>query len=202
MLLRSTKIQLIIFVIITLLGVTYVSANYVGLTEGLIGPDSCTVHADFPDSGGIFTDAEVTYRGVAVGKVSTLRLIHDGVQADLSINDCAGRKIPANATAHVSDRSVIGEQYVDLVPTKTTRPYLKGGSTIPMSRTSIPVSAQLLLTNLDRLVNSVDTERVAHRRHRARQGVQRPRRRPDPAARLVQQPARGAPSRTCRRRSA
>ncbi len=157
MLRRSTKIQLIIFVIITLLGITYVSANYVGLTKGLIGPDSCTVHADFADSGGIFSSAEVTYRGVAVGKVTGLRLIDNGVQVDLSIDDCKGKKIPASTAAAVSDRSVIGEQYVNLVPSKNSAPYLTSGSTIPMSRTTIPVSAQLLLTNLDDLVNSVDT---------------------------------------------
>jgi phospholipid/cholesterol/gamma-HCH transport system substrate-binding protein len=157
MLRRSTKIQLIIFVIITLLGITYVSANYVGLTKGLIGPDSCTVHADFPDSGGIFASAEVTYRGVAVGKVTGLHLIDNGVRVDLSIDNCSGKKIPANTTARVSDRSVIGEQYVDLIPTKSDTNYLKSGSVIPASRTSIPVSAQLLLTNMDRLVTSVDT---------------------------------------------
>ena len=33
------------------------------------------MHADFKDSGGIFTNAEVTYRGVTVGKVGALRLI-------------------------------------------------------------------------------------------------------------------------------
>jgi phospholipid/cholesterol/gamma-HCH transport system substrate-binding protein len=157
MLRRSTKIQLILFVIITLLGITYVSANYVGLTKGLIGPDSCTVHADFADSGGIFSSAEVTYRGVAVGKVTGLRLIDNGVQVDLSIDNCKGKKIPASTSAAVSDRSVIGEQYVNLVPSKNSAPYLESGSTIPMSRTTIPVSAQLLLTNLDDLVNSVDT---------------------------------------------
>ncbi len=161
MLRRSTKIQLILFVIITLVGVTYVSANYVGLTDGLIGPGPCSVKADFPDSGGIFAGAEVTYRGVAVGKVSKLSLIDKGVQVGLEIDNCNGKKIPASTTAHVSDRSVIGEQYVDLVPVDNSQPYLKGGEVIGMDRTSIPVSAQVLLTNLDRMVNSVDTNALA-----------------------------------------
>ena len=37
MLRRSTKFQLILFVFITLIGVSYVSAEYVGLTKGLFG---------------------------------------------------------------------------------------------------------------------------------------------------------------------
>ena len=53
---------------------------------------------------------------------------------------------------------MIGEQYVNLVPPNGNGPYLKGGEIIPMCRTTIPVSAQSLLTNLDSLVNSVDTD--------------------------------------------
>ncbi|MGN6607395.1 MAG: MlaD family protein, partial [Jatrophihabitans sp.] len=69
-----------LFLIITLVGVSYVSANYVGLTKKLFDSSGCTVKADFPDSGGIFTNAEVTYRGVTVGKVGSLRVIPNGVQ--------------------------------------------------------------------------------------------------------------------------
>ena len=157
MLRRSTKIQLAIFVIITLIGVSYVSAEYVGLTKGLFGDKGCTVSADFPDSGGIFTSAEVTYRGVTVGKVGQLHLIKDGVRVDLQISNCKGRKIPASAMAQVSNRSVIGEQYVNLIPPNGDGPYLTGGQVIPMSRNKVPVATQVLLTNLDTLVRSVDT---------------------------------------------
>ena len=157
---RITKIQLVLFVLITLTGVSYVSANYVGLFNGVFGSDACTVHADFPDSGGIFTNAEVTYRGVAVGRVGSLHLIDKGVRVDLNIKDCKGSKVPADSAAAVSDRSVIGEQYVNLVPPNGKPPYFNGGEIIPMSRNSIPVSAQELLTNFDSLVTSVDTDKL------------------------------------------
>ena len=68
------------------------SAEYVGLTKDLFGDDSCKVPADFPDSGGIFTNAEVTYRGVTVGRVGQLRLIKKGVRVDLDIDDCQGSR--------------------------------------------------------------------------------------------------------------
>lgn len=152
---RTVKVQLALFVVITLVGVAYVGANYVGLTK-VFSSGQCTIHADFPDSGGIFTSAEVTYRGVTVGEVGNLKLIKDGVEADLHLNNCSHPQIPASAAAIVSDRSVIGEQYVNLVPPSGQGPYLSSGETIPMSRNKVPVSAQSLLTNIDALVTSVD----------------------------------------------
>lgn len=162
MLRRSTKIQLIAFVIITLIGVSYVSAEYVGLTKTIFGSDGCTLHADFPDSGGIFTNAEVTYRGVTIGKVGSLHLIRKGVRVDLAIDNCTDPKIPIKSRAVVADRSVVGEQYVDLIPLndKATLagkgPYVSGSKdVIPMSRNTIPTSTTTLLVNLDQFINSV-----------------------------------------------
>ena len=36
-----------------------------------------------PSSGGIFTNADVTERGVEVGRVGTLHLVKGGVEADV-----------------------------------------------------------------------------------------------------------------------
>ncbi len=156
---RVTKIQLVLFVVITLAGVSYVGANYAGLFRGLSG-GRCTVHADFPDSGGIFTNAEVTYRGVSIGRVGALHLIRNGVRVDLDIDNCDKAEVPADTAAAVSDRSVIGEQYVNLIPPDGKAPFLAGGEVIPMAKNTIPVSAETLLTNLDSLVTSVDTDKL------------------------------------------
>jgi phospholipid/cholesterol/gamma-HCH transport system substrate-binding protein len=160
MLKRSTRVQLIIFSIMTLIGVSYVSAKYVGLTAGLFAPKGCTISADFPDSGGIFTNAEVTYRGVTVGKVGQLTLLDNGVRVNLKLTNCNSPKIPASAAAQVSNRSVIGEQYVNLIPPNGNGPYLSGGQVIPMNRNKLPVATQVLLTNLNNLANSVDTTKL------------------------------------------
>ncbi len=106
MLRRSTKIQLILFVVITLLGVSYVGAEYVGLSKYVTGDNGCTVTAEFPDSGGIFSNAEVTYRGVTVGRVGTLHLIKNGVKVDLKLDNCTSPKIPASSSA--DDRQPFG----------------------------------------------------------------------------------------------
>lgn len=73
MITRTTKIQLLIFVAITLLGVSYVGAQYAKL-DRWFQDDTYTVSADFGESGGIFVGAEVTYRGVPVGLVEGMRL--------------------------------------------------------------------------------------------------------------------------------
>jgi phospholipid/cholesterol/gamma-HCH transport system substrate-binding protein len=164
MLRRTTKIQLGLFVLITLLGVSYVSAKYVGLAKYVIGDNGCTITADFQDAGGIFTNAEVTYRGVTVGKVGAIHLRKQGIRLDLNLDNCASPKIPATTGATIADRSVVGEQYVDLRPPDGTKtgvgPYIVRNSNIPVSRTAIPTATQVLLTDLDRLVNSVDLQNL------------------------------------------
>ena len=78
MITRRTKIQLLIFVVITLIGVSFVGARYARL-DRLVVDDSYTVVAHFADSGGIFAGGEVTYRGVGWARSSTLELTDDGV---------------------------------------------------------------------------------------------------------------------------
>ncbi|HEX5496831.1 MAG TPA: MCE family protein [Mycobacteriales bacterium] len=151
---NHVRAQLLAFVAVSALGVAYVGFDYVGLGADLVG-GSYRVSADFPDSGGIFTNAEVTYRGVQVGRVGALHLLPDGVRVDLRIDRDAPR-IPAGASAVVTDRSAVGEQYVDLRPTHGGGPYLRAGQVIPMGRNRVPVATQTLLLNLDRLVDSVD----------------------------------------------
>lgn len=151
---RSVKVQLVAFAAVSAIGITYVGVNYVGLGQSLVG-DSYTVSADFPDSGGIFTNAEVTYRGVQVGRVGELRLLPGGVRVDLVIDDGAP-PIPADSRAVVTNRSAVGEQYVDLQPEDGDGPYLDDGAVLAMDRNRLPIATHVLLLNLDRLVNSVD----------------------------------------------
>ncbi len=158
MILRKTKVQLLAFIAIALLGISYVGFNYVGLDRLLLG-SGYDIEAEFADSGGIFVNAEVTYRGVAVGRVSSLELTEDGVSVGMTIDPDAP-DIPADARAVVTNRSAVGEQYVDLIPDGPGEPYLEEGSVIPESRTGIPIAVEELLLNLDRLVGSIDTENL------------------------------------------
>lgn len=153
MITRTVKAQLLAFATVTAVGVSYVGARYTGLVDSLLDNDY-TVTADFADSGGIFTGAEVTYRGVPVGRVGELRLTGaDGVSVALGIED--GQRIPADTVAVVANRSAVGEQYVDLQPRATGGPYLRDGSTIARRDTRGPLPTTEIIGSLDRLVNSV-----------------------------------------------
>ncbi|MGI8667607.1 MAG: MCE family protein [Jatrophihabitans sp.] len=165
---RSTKIQLLAFVVLSLLGISYVGFNYVGLGSTLFDPGGCTVSANFPDSGGIFSNAEVTYRGVTVGKVGQLHLLDyqgpdgqsvRGVRVDLRLNNCTKPAIPTNAQAYVSDRSAVGEQYVNLEPTSDQGPFLTKGSVLATPG-KVPIATQVLLQNLDDLVSHIDSTKL------------------------------------------
>lgn len=156
MITRRTKIQLIIFALITMVGVSFVGARYARL-DRLVFDESYSVVAHFPDSGGIFTGAEVAYRGVTVGKVSKMTLTSKGVDVTLDI-DKSHKDIPEKTKAVVANRSAVGEQFVDLQPQTRTRPYLADGSDIPAAMTSTPIETTKLLTDLNTTVNSVDKQ--------------------------------------------
>ncbi len=153
---RRTKIQLLVFVVITLIGVSYVGARYARL-DRLIVDDTYTVVAHFSDSGGIFAGGEVTYRGVKVGEVEEMQLTDEGVDLRLAI-DKDYDSIPADAIALVGNRSAVGEQYVELQPQSDAKPYFEEDSEIAVENTRTPIQTQTLLTNLSETVQSVDQE--------------------------------------------
>ncbi|NKZ02544.1 MCE family protein [Actinomadura latina] len=155
---RGVIVQLIAFVVITIVGVAIVSVNYIGLGRDLLGKEY-VAYVDLTDSGGVFTNAEVTYRGVPVGRVGPIELTKGGIRVKLVLK--RGERIPRDGTkAIVANRSAVGEQYIDLEPTKKSGPYLDQGNayTIPKERTTLPVSTAELLRNVDSLVGSVNTK--------------------------------------------
>ncbi|MBC2641666.1 MULTISPECIES: MlaD family protein [unclassified Rhodococcus (in: high G+C Gram-positive bacteria)] len=145
--------QLIGFVLVALAGLVYVGANYVRL-DNLLGFGEYTVNLELETSGGIFTNAEVTYRGVPVGRVGEMSLTADGVVVELKI-DKSAPDIPASAKAVVANRSAIGEQYVDLQPDTDRGPFLANGSRIAAVDTSTPVPVEELLAGTQGLTESV-----------------------------------------------
>jgi len=155
---RQTKLQLLVFGLISVLGLSYTGVRYAGLGR-FFQDQGYVVAADFSDSGGIFTGAEVTNRGVPQGKVTSLTLRSDGVRVSMRMRP--GTKVPKDVKAFVGNRSAVGEQYVDLQPQSDTGPFLSGGDVIDRSRTGIPIAPTQLLVNLDRFVTSIDTRDVA-----------------------------------------
>jgi phospholipid/cholesterol/gamma-HCH transport system substrate-binding protein len=156
MITRRVRIQLLFFVVITLVGCTYVGARYAQLDK-MIVDDSYTVVVHFEDSGGIFAGGEVTYRGVSIGKVDKLELTDSGVDVYLDIEN-GYDEIPADAKAIVGNRSAVGEQYVELQPQTESKPFLEEDDEIAVENTELPISTNTILTDISNTVQSVDQD--------------------------------------------
>jgi phospholipid/cholesterol/gamma-HCH transport system substrate-binding protein len=156
MLVRRTRFQLIAFAIISVVAVLYALIRFANLGE-VFGQNGYTVKLELNESGGIFTNAEVTYRGYNIGRVGQLRLTKTGLEADLNINPSTPR-VPSNLQAVVADRSAVGEQFVDLRPAADSGPFLQGGSVIPANKTTTPVSTERVISDITSLAASVPTD--------------------------------------------
>jgi phospholipid/cholesterol/gamma-HCH transport system substrate-binding protein len=109
---------------ILVLGVYYLQV------PSLVGIGRYELKADLPASGGLYPTANVTYRGITIGKVTDLVPTTGGAKATMSID--SRYKIPADATAHVHSVSAVGEQYLDIVSESNGNPtkFLSDGQTI------------------------------------------------------------------------
>ncbi len=156
MLTKRVRLQLIAFLVIAVVAVVYALFRFTDVGK-VFGVEGYTVRMNLDESGGIFTNAEVTYRGYNVGRVGEIRLTHDGLQVDLNIDPDAPR-IPADLDAVVANRSAVGEQYVDLQPRGGGGPFLSGASVIAADRTRTPVATDAVIRDLDSLASSVPTD--------------------------------------------
>jgi phospholipid/cholesterol/gamma-HCH transport system substrate-binding protein len=154
MLTRATVVKNIAFLVIAVLVLGYLGVRYADLGHyvGLRG--YYTVQVQLPEAGGLYEHANVTYRGVSVGRVGPIRLTDDGVRASLRIDDSAPR-IPDHLQAVVASLSAVGEQYIDLRPSTDNGPYLHDGSLIAQADTHTPAPVTDLLTSVDNLTASV-----------------------------------------------
>ncbi len=120
-----------------------------------------SISADFASSGGVFTNQEVTYRGVVIGKVGEMTLNKDGVDIELLIQPGWEDEIPSDVTARIQSKSAVGEQFVNLTPNGAAGPAtLSEGDEIPRSQTELPVDFQRLLRTLNAVLADVPPERT------------------------------------------
>jgi phospholipid/cholesterol/gamma-HCH transport system substrate-binding protein len=150
----STWVRVSVFAVLAVVVLAYTGIHYANIGKYVGAPGYYVVRVNLAQGGGLYQDADVTYRGVTVGKVGSLTLNGSGVQADLDINDAAP-KIPADSQAVVADLSAVGEQYLDLRPQSSSGPYLTGDDTIAENKTQTPQPVTDLLQNVDSLARSL-----------------------------------------------
>lgn len=155
---RLTRLQLTIFAIVTVICVSAISAFYLHLPAA-VGIGAYHIEATFKAGGGLYQNANVTYRGVTIGRVESVGLSNDGVVASMRLN--TDTPVPDNVTATVKSVSAVGEQYVDLVPPKDpSKSILADNAKIGLDRTAIGQDIAGLLTEADSLVSSLGNSKI------------------------------------------
>ncbi|MGH2750246.1 MAG: MCE family protein [Actinomycetota bacterium] len=136
--------------------VTWVVTQVVG--PGVVGKP-LSVSADFEASGGLFSEQEVTYRGVLVGRVGDMSLNEDGVTIEMLIDPEWRGRIPFEVVAKINSKSAVGEQYVNLVPKDSAGDEaLAEGDVIARADTRLPVDVQDLFESLENVLGDVDPD--------------------------------------------
>ncbi|MCL2582107.1 MAG: MCE family protein [Streptosporangiales bacterium] len=118
------------------------------------GSGTYTVTAEMSNASTLPPNAEVTVGDITVGTVTAIR--YSDWRADLTISLPDRIRLPANATAAIGQKSLLGAEYVELAaPTGAEKPAgrLAGGDVIPLSRTSTYPSAEDVLSTLSSVLN-------------------------------------------------
>ena len=88
MLTRFVRIQLVIFTVTALVGISVMAFKYLQV-QTFLGVGRLDVTLELPASGGLYQFSNVTYRGVQVGEVTSVDVVKtggaDSVRATLSI---------------------------------------------------------------------------------------------------------------------
>jgi phospholipid/cholesterol/gamma-HCH transport system substrate-binding protein len=155
MLTTGTKIKVIAFGLLAVAVLAFTAVRYANLGHFLGLSGYYTVKVELPNAGGLYPNADVTYRGVSVGRVGTMGLTATGIVVDLNINNSAPKIPSSGLQATVADLSAVGEEYVDLRPQTSQGPYLTSNSVIPEHNTQVPLPITSVLTSINTLVTSV-----------------------------------------------
>jgi phospholipid/cholesterol/gamma-HCH transport system substrate-binding protein len=154
MLTRAIKLKLAAFAVLGVLVLAFTGVHYANLGRYLGLRGYYVVRLELADAGGLYPGANVTYRGLSVGRVGAMRLTSTGIEVDLDISDSAP-PIPGRLQAGVADLSAVGEQYLDLRPVTSAGPYLADGSVIPQRDTELPLPVTSVLTSINALATSL-----------------------------------------------
>ena len=154
---RRVIVNLIAFVLLFIVLASWAVQNVVKLDQ-IERP--YTIVAEFESSPGLQPNVEATYLGVSVGSIEKVSLADDHVRVEIDIN--RGVEIPEGISAAVRRKSAVGEPYVALDPPANAEdaPMIdpKARYTIPLERTSLPLSYGQLFASVDDLVSSVPPE--------------------------------------------
>ena len=116
------------------------------------------IRVELAATGGLFEGSVVTYRGVKIGKVTSIDFTPTGVEAIARVT--SDDQIPANTRAVVRSLSPVGEQYLDFQPSGTAGPYLHDGSRIAATATDVPRTLAATVISMNKLLRQIDPDEL------------------------------------------
>jgi virulence factor Mce-like protein len=134
-------------------------AGAVVVVDFLKGPSTYRINAVYTSAPGLFPGAAVDVLGVPVGTVTSVKNVGDRVEVGMAVHSTT--RIPSSVVAALVAPQVLGQPDVALNPGYTGGPYLAPGATIPESRTSVPISTDQFLKELQRTLNQLNPHAVS-----------------------------------------
>ena len=119
--------------------------------------DGVEVSFLFPHACGLVKDSPVAVAGVEVGYVTGLRL--EGGKALVGARVSAAAGLRSDLRARIRSRSLLGEPYLELVPSGGSAPLLRDGDRIDAAVS--PVQIDQLVAWLGRLLERIDPDDAA-----------------------------------------
>ncbi|HEV7360408.1 MAG TPA: MCE family protein [Mycobacterium sp.] len=148
--------QLWTFLVLTVVSLLVLGVYYLQVPS-LMGIGRYSLKADLPASGGLYPTANVTYRGITIGKVTDVEPTEHGARATISID--SQYKIPVDTIANVHSVSAVGEQYLDLVSTGNPGKYFAEGQTI--TKGTVPAEIGPALDTANRGLAALPKDKIA-----------------------------------------
>ncbi|MGI8328519.1 MCE family protein [Actinomadura scrupuli] len=140
------------------LGVVLVIAALVVGAVVVLWPDGKDRHltAYFTSAVGLYPGADVRVLGIKVGQVTSVNPAGASVRIDMKYD--ADQKIPANAQAVIVSQTLVSDRYIQLTPVYRGGGVLADGTTLPVTRTVVPVEVDDVTGSLNGLNKALGPE--------------------------------------------
>src|ERR1700720_599337 len=148
--------QLWLFLVLTVISIGVLGVYYLRIPS-LVGIGQYDLKAELPASGGLYPTANVTYRGITIGKVAAGEPTQKGAEATMSID--SQFKIPLDSVANVHSVSAVGEQYFDLVSQGKAHGFFSPGQT--MTHGTVPSEIGPALDTANRGLTVLPTDKIS-----------------------------------------
>lgn len=126
------------------------------LTVKSMGMGFTRYTAEFLQAASLAPGDYVSYAGIPVGNVTSVRLVGDHVEVRMRVRD--GIQLRENARAAIKMTTVLGSQYVEL---RNAGEGQLSNRTIDLSRTEVPYDLQQTLSDSATTFEQVDAESIA-----------------------------------------